>query len=124
MEWGVVGRAARGPRTGRSRDRWKKDNIKQGFGPSDLEGGPDPSQGTDTCHVPISWFVGPLCGIRWKFTFFGFLFWIHLDVVDIDLKFLVQSFLPKSMAISYIKISSLNFLTHIYGKFLYLEFLA
>lgn len=55
---------------------------------------------------------------------FGFLFWIHLDVVDIDLKFLVQSFLPKSMANSHIKFSSLKCLTQICGKFLHLEFLA
>jgi hypothetical protein len=90
----VVGRTARGPRTGRSRDRWKNDNIKQGFGPSDLEGGPDPSQVKDTCHVPISWFVGP----HFVGSDGNSHFWIHLDVVDIELKFLVQSFLPKSMA--------------------------
>jgi hypothetical protein len=40
----------------------------------------------------------------------GFLFWIHLDVVDIDLKFLVQSFLSKSMANSYIKFLAQNVL--------------
>jgi hypothetical protein len=48
---------------------------------------------------------------------FGFLFWIHLDVVDIVLKFLVQSFLPKSMANSYIKFLALNVLLKYMANF-------
>ncbi len=104
---GVVGRTARGPRTGRSRDRWKNDNIKQGFGPSDLKGGPDPSQVTDTCHVPISWFVGP----HFVGSDGNSHFWI----------FILDSF---GCCRYRFEIFSSKFLTQIYGKFLYLEFLA